>query len=44
MKLLRRLAAHLRRQEPLDHTLADLERIYRAPAARRRNTRKENRP
>lgn len=38
MNLLRRLAARHRRREPVDPHLAALERIYRAPAARHRNT------
>lgn len=40
MSLLRRLANRLRRQELLDPELAALERIFRTPAATRRNTRK----
>lgn len=44
MNALRWLVARLRRREPLDPQLAALEAIYRAPAARRRNTRKEPRP
>lgn len=40
MNALRRLANRLKplRQEPLDPTLAELERIWRHPAATRRNT------
>lgn len=38
MNLLRRLAARLRRREPLDPQLAALETIWRHPAARHRNT------
>lgn len=44
MNRLRALAARLRRREPLDPQLAALEAIWRHPAARRRNTRKEPRP